>query len=291
MMLPDVFRRLKPLYGRKIDVLWLEYQTASTERRQEIEGLLNLIAAKRLGMGVGEEKVVLEPPPASIIGQGEYAIGNVSYPGIAPYPFCLRRSELIRHLFILGPTGTGKSTLILGILRQFLADGTPFLVFDFKRNYRCLLPTNSQLLVITVGRDVSPLAVNALRPPKAVEPEEWAQALADVIANAYLLMQGAMNVLKEALLTAFTERGYEATLRDAHRNIKNELEELRPGSRRYGWLESTERSLDELTKAGFGKSLNATGGMSLAGFLDKPVVFELQGLGDDQKRFFCLYVL
>jgi hypothetical protein len=29
----------------------------------------------------------------------------------------------------------------------------------------------------------------------------------------------------------------------------------------------------------------------LAAFLNRPVVFELQGLGDDQKRFFCLYVL
>jgi hypothetical protein len=121
--------------------------------------------------------------------------------------------------------------------------------------------------------------------------DEWAQALSDVIGNAYLLMQGAGNVLKEALAQAVREHGGEATLADAHQLVTLELRTLRPGSRRYGWLESTERSLDELSKAGFGTSLNHPGGISLASFLDRAVVFELQGLGDDQKRFFCLYIL
>jgi len=288
---PDLFRRLKPLYGRKIDLLWYEYQTADQERRREIEGLLTLIAAKRLGMAVGEERISLEPPPAGLIGRGEYEIGNVEYPGINPYPFRLGPQELLRHLFILGPTGTGKSTLILGILQQFLRAGVPFMVFDFKRNYRCLLPTNPDVLVVTVGRESAPLAVNALTPPPGVDDGEWAQSLSDVIGNAYLLLQGASNVLKEALSQARGERGADATLTDAHELVTAELQSLRPGSRRYGWLESTGRSIDELTKSGFGKSLNAPVGVPLATFLGRPVVFELQGLGDDQKRFFCLYVL
>jgi hypothetical protein len=46
---PDLFKRLKPLYGKKIDALWLEYQIADVERKREIEGLLTLLAAKRTG--------------------------------------------------------------------------------------------------------------------------------------------------------------------------------------------------------------------------------------------------
>ena len=52
---PDLFRRLTPLYGRKNYVLWYEYQTARVERKREIESLLTLLAAKRLGLAVGEE--------------------------------------------------------------------------------------------------------------------------------------------------------------------------------------------------------------------------------------------
>jgi hypothetical protein len=177
------------------------------------------------------------------------------------------------------------------VLGQLLNDGTPFLVFDFKRNYRCLLPSSDDVLVLTVGREIAPLCVNALQAPPGVADEEWAQVLSDVIGSAYLLLQGATNVLKEALVRAQREHGSDATLRDAHRILVSELESLRSGSRRYGWLESATRSLDELTKAGFGQSLNHPHGVRLSVFLRNPVVVELQDLGDDQKRFFCLFVL
>jgi Helicase HerA, central domain len=292
-MLPELFKRLKPLYGKRIDQLWFEFQLADPERKQEISNLLTVLAIKRLGIGIGEERIVLDPPPASVIGRGTYTIGSVSYPGIAGYEFRLAPEELLRHLFILGPTGTGKSTLIIGLLQQLLLDGVPFMCFDFKRNYRCLLdaPCGDRLVVITVGRDAAPLRVNALQPPPGVEFEEWIAGLADLISTSYLLMQGARNVLIEGFRDAYRERGGAATFLDAHRILDAELQSLRSGSRRYGWLESSARSLEELTRGGYGKALNAHDHGTFADLLGLPVVFELQGLGDDQKRFFCLFAL
>src|SRR5438552_3958067 len=122
---------------------------------------------------VRDEMLVLDAPAAALIGAGEFTIGMVSYPGIPPYPFRVKRNELLRHIFILGPTGTGKSTLLLNVLLQIQAAGIPFMVFDFKRNYRCLLrATGSESLVVfTVGRNVAPLSINALTPPPGVEFE------------------------------------------------------------------------------------------------------------------------
>lgn len=130
-MLPDLFRRLKPLYGKLIDVLWIEYQTADVERKREIDEYVMLLGVKDLGIAVGDEKLVLDAPPAALIGAGEFTIGMVSYPGIPPYPFRVQHNELLRHIFILGPTGTGKSTLLLNVLLQIQAAGIPFMVFDF----------------------------------------------------------------------------------------------------------------------------------------------------------------
>jgi hypothetical protein len=291
-MLPDLFRRLKPLYGKRIDLLWLEHQTADIDRRREIEALVTMLAVKRLGLAVGDEKLVLDAPPSGLIGQGEFTIGNVSYPAIAPYPFRVTRNELLRHIFILGPTGSGKSTLLLDLLVQVLAAGVPFMVFDFKRNYRCLLRAqgHERLIVFTVGRNHAPLLLNALTPPAGVEFEEWADALSDIISTSYLLMQGARNVLKESLLQARAQHGESATLTHAHALLAAELDATRSGSRRYGWLESSTRSLEELTKGNFGRALN-TPGTAIRSLLDAPVVFELQGFGEDQKRFFCLFFL
>lgn len=290
-MLLDVVRKLRPFYGPKIDLVWLEYQTADPARRQEIEFLLTLLAVKQFGAGV-EERLILDAPPAEIIGKGDFTIGMVSYPSLAPYPFRVARKELLRHVFILGPTGTGKSTLLLNLLIQIQAARIPFMVFDFKRNYRCLLRAtgSDDLTVFTVGRNTAPLAINALQPPPGVEFDEWAEALSDIISTSYLLLQGARNVLKEALQQARTQDGENATLAHAHALLARELDTTRPGSRRYGWLESSTRSLEELSKGSFGRALNASG-TPVTELLTRPVVFELQGFGDDQKRFFCLFWL
>lgn len=292
-MLPDLFRKLKPLYGKKIDALWIEYQTTNdVERKKEIEGLVTYLAVKRLGLAVGDEKLVLDAPPPYLIGDGEFTIGNVSYPSITPYPFRVARNELLRHVFILGPTGSGKSTLLLNLLVQLLDARVPVMVFDFKRNYRCLLAAqNSDLVVFTVGRNTAPLFINALRPPPGVEFEEWSDALSDIISTAYLLLQGARNVLKEALQRARREKKEHATLADAFMLLSLELDATRSGSRRYGWLESATRSVEELTKGQFGEALNATDGVTVQDLLRYPVVFELHGFGEDQKRFFCLFFL
>ena len=292
-MLPDVFKRLKPLYGKRIDDLWIAYQLGTPEDKLAIDEVLTILAVKRLGIAVGDEKIILEPPPASVITTGEYTIGTISYPGLAPYPFTVHRNDLLRHVFLLGPSGTGKSTLIIGLLRQLLRDRVPFWSIDFKRNYRCLLndPHSGALVVLTVGRDTAPLLLNMLRPPRNVAPAEWVEALADTISTAYLLMQGARNVLKEALLSAIDYKGERATMRDALDHLRQQLATIRSGSRRYGWLESSYRSVEELTKGAMGQSLNATEGTTIEALLDIPAVFELQGLGEDQKRCFCVFLL
>jgi len=124
-----------------------------------------------------------------------------------------------------------------------------------------------------------------------VEVEEWFAGLADIISTSYLLMQGARNVLVEAFRGAHREHGTNATFGHAYKMLTAELGALRSGSRRYGSLESSARSMEELTKGGYGNALNATDSTAFAGLLDGPVVFELQRLGDDEKRFFRLFAL
>jgi len=289
----DYFKKIKPYYGKAIDLLWIEYQLADEERRKEIEELIMALAVKTLGITVGEERILLKPPPKEIISRGEFYVGQVIYPAIESYPFNIERDEFLRHLFILGPTGTGKSTLIMGLLIQFLKQDVPFMVFDFKRNYRCLLHSEfgQKVIVFTIGRDVSPLRVNVLQPPSGVSHEEWFEALADIISSSYLLMQGARNVLKEALQNAYAEKRETAVLKDAYVKLRTELAKCRVTTRRYGWLESSCRSLEELSKGKLGSSLNALHGWSLKELLNWPVVFELEGLGNDQKRFLCMFFL
>src|SRR5206468_2972133 len=113
--------------------------------------------------------------------------------------------------------------------------------------------------------------LNMLQAPPGVERNEWIEALSDVISGAYLLMQGARNVLKTALLSASSAKGERAILRDAKEIIAGDLAKSRSGSRRYGWLESTYRSLDELTNGPLGEALNASNPTPLTVLLKRPV--------------------
>ncbi len=287
----ELFRKLKPLYPVLVEAFWIEFHVAEEERQREIREYLLTLALQRLQMTVGEERILLEPPPAPVIGDGEILVGEVIYPGISPYPCRLQRDELLRHVFLLGPTGTGKTTLMLQLLTQLLTAGMPVMVFDFKTNYRVLVPLHPDLVVLTVGNATAPLGLNALQPPQGVPFEEWAGALADILSAAYLLMHGARNILREAFLRAWQEQGEQATFHTAFAILKARFPLTAHRTRTFGWMESAHRALDELTKGGFGQSVNQPDAMPLPDLLQRSIVLELHGLSDDQKRFLALYLL
>lgn len=54
----------------------------------------------------------------------------------------MREKEWTRHMLITGMTGVGKTNLSFHLLRELKRHGKPFLVFDWKKNYRDLLQLN-----------------------------------------------------------------------------------------------------------------------------------------------------
>jgi hypothetical protein len=300
-MIPDrskdtemqVFKLLKPILGSKIDAIWRRYQGMLPERRARLLRRLNVLAAELLDMRVGgEEKIYLEPPSASIISGGPYTLGNVVYGKQTGSPFTLYPQELLQHTFVLGPTGTGKTTLLTGILGELLRNNIPFWAVDWKRDTRAMLhhPLGKDIQVFTVGTDTAPLRLNILQPPTGVTMPEWVEKLSDVISEGWLLGPGARKVLKQGMLTALHLKGEHTTLRDAAPAIRAEIHGAK--ARELQWLQSCERAVDELTTGPFGDSLNATtDAMTIDELLDRNVVFELEGLGIDQGRTLSIYLL
>lgn len=66
------------------------------------------------------------PTPAS----GALAAGVTR--GLLPQPVQIGAAELTRHVAFLGMTGSGKTTLALGLIEQLLVQGTPVLMVDRK---------------------------------------------------------------------------------------------------------------------------------------------------------------
>ena len=197
MDIDELFRKLKPILGKKVNHLWTEYQL-NPEGRREIEGILKVLAARLLNNNYRKKNIILDPPPSEI-AKGEYSLGTVFYGNNAYCEFGLREDELIQHVGIFGRTGSGKTNCGFLIVKNFIEKGKPFLIFDWKRNYRDILNLEEykdKILIFTIGRDVSPFYFNPLIPPEGTQPTIWLKKLIEIMCHVYWLGEGVAYLLQ-----------------------------------------------------------------------------------------------
>jgi hypothetical protein len=285
-----LFRKLKPVLGKEIDALWLAYNTQTDSRsRQEIVGILYSLASKHLNETF-DKKVLLSVPEADI-ADGEYRLGQVVYAGEELHPFGLREDEWLRHVGIFGTTGSGKTNCSFLLLRELVAKKKPFLIFDWKRNYRDLLALEdfSGLKVYTIGREDCPLFFNPLVPPPGTSCQTWLKKLIEVMCHAYFLGEGVAFLLQKAIDKAYSDAGvyYEAVSEyPTFRDVLAILEKMEVKGRKALWMDSTLRTLGVLCFGEFGRVLNVRKPFPMADLLKGSVVLELDALTNSDKTFF-----
>ena len=130
-----------------------------------IERMLRVMLAQRLAETFESEQVLLKPPPRELAA-GQYPVGMIHYGKDGFYPFGLREDEFIQHIGIFGRSGSGKTNLAYLLLQGLTKAGKPFLVFDWKRNYRDLIssPVFGDLVIFTVGRECGAVPVQSPYP-------------------------------------------------------------------------------------------------------------------------------
>jgi hypothetical protein len=99
-----------------------------TVTSREIAGLLGLATGPLLLPGV-PAGVTPALPPSPITPQTGLVIAKANYPGINRL-LCLAREDRLRHLWVAGPTGVGKSTLLANLISYDIHRGDPVIVID-----------------------------------------------------------------------------------------------------------------------------------------------------------------
>tara|TARA_Y100000034_G_C6905601_1_gene420075 strand:+ start:1720 stop:3687 length:1968 start_codon:yes stop_codon:yes gene_type:complete len=296
LTIEEICRKLKPVFGKKIDNIYLKYAMAdSREERDEIAHILNALYQKHLAELL-DKKVLLEPPESL---DGEYPIAPISYADKKTGIFNLREKDWVRHVCISGMSGSGKTTLGFHIVNNFIDKGKPFLIFDWKKSFRPLANIDSEIMNFTVGNDrVSNLfKTNINKPPKGVSPKEWINVLCDLLTESFFVSFGVHKILLETLDESFKEWGiYNGSENyPSWNHIKWRLEEklTKTKGREAGWIESALRIASVLTFGSFGKVCNYKGDnrLNVEDLLNKKVIFELNSLGNIEKKFFCEFIL
>jgi DNA helicase HerA-like ATPase len=182
----------------------------------------------------------------------------------------------MRHVGIFGQTGSGKTNIAFQLIQTLTEQGIPFLVFDWKRNFRDLLlkpELKDKLRIYTAGRNVAPFHFNPKNAPPNSDAESYQKKLCEIIEWAYFLGQGAHDIIMETY-----DKGNFAEMRDY-------LMKQRKQGREMLWWASGKRTLNALNFGELGAMLNHPRPHNMAKLLKQSVILELDGLTEADKCF------
>jgi len=286
----EYLSRLRPVLGKKADRLWALYLSSDRDQCQRLEAVLALLDLKYNRTGPSEGPPPLPPPEPGVL-DGWLRLGHIAYPGRGQSPFGLNPSELIQHVGIFGRSGAGKTNTVMVLLRSLLDRGVPFLIFDWKRNYRDLLAApwvpEGSIAAFTAGRDLAPLHLNPLRPPPGTEARIWLKKIIEILAHAYFLGEGVMYLLQEAIDQCYEKAGVYSgsdnypTFRDVHTYLKHR----KVIGREANWMASTLRTTGALTFGHMADTVCSDHPNDISELLKGNVVLELDALTDTDKIF------
>lgn len=282
----EICQKLKPILGDKADRYWLTYLAEDMVGKRDIEMVLNMLAAKHLGSKPDDEQTFLAPPDATL-SFGEYSIGNVLYNDRVLHPFGLRDEEWIQHVAVFGRSGAGKTNTVFILIENLLDRKKPFLIFDWKRNYRDLLAVrNDNVLVYTVGRDAVPFAFNPLIPPEGTDAQTWLKKLIEIVAHAYYVGEGVMFMLQESFHAVYEDfKVYDGKPEKypTFEDVLGWLEEHPAKGRKALWMDSALRCLKSICFGHMGSVVKTAKQPNIGDLLEKNVILELDSLTNSDK--------
>lgn len=238
------------------------YLSGENEERQQADELIDILLFKKLTKGY-EEKIFLKPATPNQCN-GNYFLGMVIYPPDKFYcKFGIKEHEWIMHLLIVGITGSGKTNLTFQILKELRRNNKPFMVFDWKNNYRDLiqLPEFKNIKVYTVAKDISPFKFNPLIPPPNIKPGHWLMKIVDVIKHAYFVGEGVEYILRDSIDKVYEYCGYynqnQEKQNPTFQKVKDFVYKKRLDGRMGLWKASSMRVLESLCfRHGLGSVVN-----------------------------------
>ncbi|MGA8726014.1 MAG: type IV secretion system DNA-binding domain-containing protein [Acidimicrobiales bacterium] len=144
--------------------------------------------------------------PTKVIPSSGRVIGDATFPG-RERPLALNAADARLHTHVLGPTGTGKSTLLINLIMQDAGAGRGLLVLDVKGDLitdtlRAWPADRRDDLVIIDPTSDAPVGINPLA-PAGRSPELVADQLLSVFHGLYAAHWGprTQDILHAGLLT------------------------------------------------------------------------------------------
>jgi DNA-binding MarR family transcriptional regulator len=288
-------KKLAPVLGKESAArVSKAYLLGDEDTKKRIMETIDVIKAAVFSDKNMRDAVLMEPPRKKEAGEGDLDIGTVLYGKKKMYPFMFNSKTLLTHMGIFGSSGYGKTNISYSMIEKLSEKGIPVLVFDFsKRNYKDLLstPLKDKIDIYTIGRKVSPLKFNPLKPPPGIQLSQWMKEFATIFDHAYWLLGGGRHIILKAL-DSVHESIEKPRLKDLKDWVNNHGLNSLP-ARERNWLATAGRPLESLCFKEIGEIFDVNEGVKPSEFF-KPgrvTILELDALDPNDKTFFIEIVL
>lgn len=176
---------------------------------RELAGLLcfPIDDVQALGLKVGAARQL--PPPPDLPRKG-LVVAHSNYSGLVGRPLALKRADRLQHLWLLGPTGTGKSTLITNMALQDARAGDGLVVIDPKSDLcddilaRLPMERTEDVIALNPAATDRPIGFNILETARGEHARELVvDDVVRIFAEIWKASFGprTTDVLRNALLT------------------------------------------------------------------------------------------
>lgn len=145
------------------------------------------------------------------------------------YPFAISANDRLLHTYIIGQTGTGKSTLILNLMRQDIAAGTGFCLLDPHGDIAQAVPVADDKIIVwspadpacTVGynplshvaREFRPLIASGLiEALKQQWADAWGARMEHLLRFSLLALLDRPNSTLAEIIPMFLDKDFRAVV-------------------------------------------------------------------------------
>ena len=206
-------------------------------------------------------------------------------------PVWYRHEELLKHVLLLGRTGTGKTTLLYWLVSQLMGVCGVW-VFDRKKDFRHLVRLfPGEVLVFDVMQD---FLCNPLEPPPGFSAKSWASMFSWFYCKTYNFLDVGQGIMFTELDKLYEQRGIYGGGTDfpSFLDLLDGIKSLKVN--RYSNSARTQDSMCrriEMLLAMTGSCYDCCSGYPLESLLGKVVVFEMDSVMESTVNFMVNYFL
>lgn len=239
----------------------------------------------------------------------EIGLGNIYTTTDLDNVVAIKTSDLTKHAFVCGVTGSGKTSTIKSLLYKLNVKDIPFLIFEpAKTEYKYLSTLVGGLTIYTLGiENEQSFKINPFSFPEFIPLQMHLDLIKSVFIAAFPMYGPMPYILEQALYKIYEKYGWDFVTgqniyaKEVERSqlfpkLSDLYNEINQVTDSVGYSDETQSDvkgalrvrIGSLMSGAKGTMLNTNESTDIYTLLSTPSIMELEYIGDNQEKIFMM---